>query len=393
VPADEIPAEVAEAAAMFRSAVAGRRLLVVLDNAADAAQVAPLLPGVAGCGVLVTSRRVLASLDGAVHLHLDVLAPEEATALLGRIAGPARIAAEPEAAAEIARLCGYLPLALRIAAARLAARPAWPLGTFADRLGDEQGRLAELEVAERGVRASLAVSYQELRRDDPEAAGAFGLLGVLDGPDFGVPVVARLLDWSEPAARGLLERLVDTQLLETPSPGRYRMHDLVRLYARELAARRHPEPDRTAALTRALGFYTATTWGTLALLRPGDFRLTRIDERWSAGGAEFADDQWALRWLEAERDNLLAAVRQAATTPGVPVEMAFQLAQGLHGFFLVRNYWEDWVQASQTALRAARRVGDLGAQAQAAMRRRGSPCGRAWPSSGSSATTTARAPA
>jgi tetratricopeptide (TPR) repeat protein len=364
-----IPTGVEEAAAAWRSRVAGRRLLVVLDNAVDAGQVAPLLPGSPGCGVLVTSRRVLAGLAGAVHLHLDVLAPEEAKALLGRIASPARIAAEPQAAAEIARLCGYLPLALRIAGARLAARPAWPLAALADRLGVERERLAELEVTERGVRASLAVSYGELRRGgDPTdcAAGAFGLLGALDGPDFGVPVVTRLLDQPDRSAEGVLERLVDAQLLETPSPGRYRMHDLVRLYARELAASQYAEPDRTAALARALGFYVATAWRTLALLRSGDFRLTRIDERWTTGGLELAGADAALEWLEAERANLLATVRQAASTPGVPVEIAFQLSQALYGFFWLRNYWGDWVRVNQTALEAASRVGDLAAQAQAA---------------------------
>jgi DNA-binding SARP family transcriptional activator len=320
----QVPGEVAEAAAMFRSVVAGRRLLVVLDNAADVAQVAPLLPGVPTCGVLVTSRRVLASLDGAVHLHLDVLAPEEATALLGRLAGAERVAAEPEAAASVARLCGFLPLALRIAGARLAARPGWSLRVLADRLGDERERLAELELAERGVRASLAVSYEALRSSgdatDRAAADAFGLLGVPDGPDFGVPVVARLLDRDEPASEALLERLVDAQLLETASPGRYRMHDLMRLYARELAARHSPEADRTAALTRALAFFIATGWQILALLRPGHWRLARVDDRWTTGGLAFGDESAAVAWLEAERTNLVAAIKQSASVEGAPSE-------------------------------------------------------------------------
>jgi hypothetical protein len=245
-----------EAAALWRSQAAGRRLLVVLDDAADAAQVRPLLPAAAGCGVLVTSRRVLASLEGAHHLHLDVLAPDEAIQLLGRLAGPQRVAAEPQAAAEVARLCGQLPLALRIAGARLAARPTWPVRTFADRLADAQARLDELELADIGVRASFTVSDQQLRcRGDPAdraAAAAFGLLGMLDGPELGVAVAARLLEMGEQAAERVLERLADAHLLETPAPGRYRMHDLLRLYARELAAQRHPEPERAAALTRAL---------------------------------------------------------------------------------------------------------------------------------------------
>jgi tetratricopeptide (TPR) repeat protein/transcriptional regulator with XRE-family HTH domain len=364
-----IPTGLEEAAAAFRSQLAGRRMLVVLDNARDAAQVRPLLPGMPGCGVLVTSRRALAGLDGVRHLHLDVLPAAEAVELLGRLAGPGRVAAEPQAAAEIARCCGWLPLALRIAGARLAARPGWPLRLLAGRLADAQRRLDELELADTGVRASLAVSHQELAGSvdpaDQAAAEAFGLLGLPDGPDLAVPVAARLLDVADAAAETALERLVDARLLESPSPGRYRLHDLLRLYARELAAEQHTEPERAAALTRALGFYTATAWGTLALLRPGDPRLGRADERWRTGGLDLADATAATAWLETERANLLAAVEQAAATPGVPSGIAVQLAHALFGFFLVRGYWQDWAQANQTALGVARRTSDQAAQAQA----------------------------
>jgi hypothetical protein len=254
VDAGGIPAELEEASGLFRSRVAGRRVLVVLDNALDAVQVAALLPASPGCGVLVTSRRVLVALNGARHLRLEVLAREEALELLGRLAGRERVAVEPEAVAELARLCGYLPLALRIAGVRLAARPAWPVRVLADRLADAQGALDELEVAEIGVRASFQVSYQQLS-DSPDAldraaAEAFGVLGVLDGPEVGVPVVARLLDRAEKETERVLERLADAQLLETPAPSRYRLHDLVRLYARELARHQHPKPERAAALSR-----------------------------------------------------------------------------------------------------------------------------------------------
>jgi DNA-binding SARP family transcriptional activator/tetratricopeptide (TPR) repeat protein len=364
-----IPSDLEEAAGMFRSRVAGRHLLVVLDNAADAAQVVPLLPASPGCGVLVTSRRALVSLDGATHVRLDALAPEEALELLGRLAGTDRVDAAPEAAMEVARCCGYLPLALRIAGARLAARPTWPLEELAERLGDQQRRLDELELAETGVRASFQVSHEQLRASsdpvDRSAAEAFGLLGVLDGAEMGTPVMARLLDASEMATEEALERLVDTQLVQTASPGRYRLHDLLRLYARELARTHHSEREQAAALTRALGFYVATVWHTLELLRPGDYRLTPADERWRKSGLELADEQSALRWLEAERANLLAAVRQAATTPGLPGQIATQLAQGLVGFSWVRSYWDDRVQVNQIALGVARRDRDLAAEAQA----------------------------
>jgi DNA-binding SARP family transcriptional activator/tetratricopeptide (TPR) repeat protein len=364
-----VPTGLEEASAAFRSRVAGRRLLVVLDNAADAAQVAPLLPASPGCGVLVTSRRVLVALDGARHLPLDVLPAAEAIELLERLAGHGRIAGEPQAAAEVAHLCGWLPLALRIAGARLAARPGWPMRALAERLADAQRRLDELQLAEVGVRASFQVSHQQLSDGadalDRAAAQAFGLLGVPDGQEVGVPVAARLLDQPEDAAERVLERLVDTQLLETPAPGRYRLHDLLRLYARELADQHHPEPVRAAALARAIGLYVASAWQTLELLRPGDYRLTRADDRWRKGGLEFADEQAALAWLEAERANLLAAIGQAAATPGVPAGMAIQLTQALSGFFWVRSHLRDWVQANQIALGIARRLGDRPAQAQA----------------------------
>jgi DNA-binding SARP family transcriptional activator/Flp pilus assembly protein TadD len=364
-----IPSDLEEAAGMFRSRVAGRRLLVVLDNAADAAQVRPLLPASPGCAVLVTSRRALVGLDGATHVQLDALAPEEALELLRRLAGSDRVDAAPEAAMEVARCCGYLPLALRIAGARLAVRPTWPLKELAERLGDQQRRLDELELADTGVRASFQVSHEQLRasrdRVDRSAAKVFGLLGVLDGAEIGTPVVARLLDAPEMGTEAALERLVDTQLLQTPSPGRYRLHDLLRLYARELARRHHSEREQAAALTRALEFYVATAWHTFELLRPGDYRLTRVDERWRKGGLEFEDEQSALEWLEAERANLVAAVRQAAATPGLPGQVAIQLAQGLAGFFWVRSYLDDRVQVNQIALGVARRDRDLAAQAQA----------------------------
>jgi DNA-binding SARP family transcriptional activator/tetratricopeptide (TPR) repeat protein len=363
-----IPGGVEEAAALYRSRLAGKRVLVVLDDAADAAQVRPLLPAAPGCGVLVTSRRVLASLEGAHHLQLDVLAPAEATELLGRVAGDERVAAEPQPAAEVARLCGYLPLAVRIAGARLAARPTWPVKVLAERLADAQRRLDELELAEVGVRASFTVSYQQLHTSgdsvDRAAAEAFGLLGLLDGPELGIPVVTRLLDAPEKAVERVLERLVDAQLLETPHPGRYRLHDLLRSYARELAGQQHPEPERAAALTRALGFYAASAWQTLELLRPGDYRLARAGQRWRTGGLRFTDAQAALAWLEAERANLLAAIAQAATTPGVPAELAVQLTHALLGFFQLRSHWQDCEQANRTALGVARRLGDRAAQAQ-----------------------------
>ncbi len=369
VPPADIPTTVEEATASFRTLAASRRLLVMLDNAADAAQVRPLLPGSPTCAVLVTSRQVLATLDGARHLHLDVLPASEAVALLERLAGPERVAAEPEAAERIAHLCGWLPLALRIAGARLAARPSWPVGALAERLAHAQRRLDELQLRDLGVRASFRASYDALRDagdpTDRQAAEAFALLGLLDGPELSVPVAARLLDQTEPVAERVLERLADSRLLDSPAPGRYRLHDLLRLFARELAAERHSDAERAAALTRALTWYVATTLQTDRLLRPGDPRLADAARALQAQGQRFATVPEALRWLEQERANLVAATHQAAATPGVPSDIAIKLAQALIGFFIVRGYWLDWVQVNQMALALARTVGDRAAMAQA----------------------------
>jgi DNA-binding SARP family transcriptional activator len=228
-----------EAAALFRSLVAGRRLLLVLDNAADAAQVRPLLPSGTGCGLLVTSRQPLAGLSDVCQVPLGPLALDEAVALLGQWEGAERVCGDPEAAAAIARWCECLPLAVRIAAARLAARPRWPLSEMRDRLADSSRRLDNLELDGVGVRASLAGSYQRFSRSadpaDRAVARAFTLLGAADGAELDSVSAAGLLDRSAAYAERTLELLVDAQLLETPVPGRYRMSDLVRLFAREHA--------------------------------------------------------------------------------------------------------------------------------------------------------------
>ncbi len=366
----QIPTSVEEAAARFRSLAAERRLLLLLDNAHDAEQVRPLLPASPTCAVLVTSRQVLATLDGAHPLHLDVLTPEQALALLGRIAGPQRLAADPPAAAELIRLCGYLPLALRIVGARLAARPAWPVRVVAERLADATGRLDELRAGELAVRASFDVSLHTLTQSsdaaDRAAVAAFGLLSLPDGPDLDVAAAARLLDQPEPTTRRLLERLVDAQLLETPRPGRYQFHDLVRLHARQHATRQHPQPERLAALTRLIGFYTATGWPTITLCDPGNAREATADPRWTHGGLRFADDVAAMGWLEAERGNLLAAITQAVqAAPGVPTELAGQLTRALWPLFDAYGHWHDGILANQAALALARRTGDQTAQAHA----------------------------
>lgn len=356
----------AEASAAFRAAIAHRRLLVVLDNAHDATQVRPLLPAGPHTATLVTSRRVLSTLDGAAHVHLDVLPESEAVRLLGRLAGADRVAADPDATRLLARRCGHLPLALRIAGARLAARPRWPLRALADRLADTRRRLDELQVAELGVRSSFQVSHELLREsadpDERAAAAALPLLSLPDGPDLGVPAAAALLD--RPDAERLLDRLADCHLLESPAPGRYRQHDLVRLFGRALPLDTRLVEPAAAALGRLSAWYAATAWQAFRLLRPADPRPESAG-RWAVGGSSFPTVAEALEWLEAERPNLVAAVRQVAASPGLAGGAATSLARALFGFFHVRGYLNDWVDVNEAARAIAQRAGDRTAEAHA----------------------------
>ncbi|MFD9502280.1 BTAD domain-containing putative transcriptional regulator [Streptomyces sp. NPDC060035] len=226
-----------EAAALLRSLVAGRKMLLVLDNASDSDQIRPLLLNGAGCGVMVTSRQPLAALGGVGQLPVRPLTVEEAVALLGQLTGMERVAAEPAAAVAIAKLCQCLPLAVTAAAARLVTRPSWPLAELHARLADEARRLDNLEIEGIGMRASLSGSYQRLSGNaDPAmraAAKAFKLLSGISQPVVSLSDAARLLSESNARAELFLERLVDAQLLETVSPGRYQMNDLLRLFAQE----------------------------------------------------------------------------------------------------------------------------------------------------------------
>lgn len=363
-----IPPQLDEAAARFRTETAGKRLLILLDNARNEAQVRPLLPGSGGCQAIVTSRRRLAGLDAAIHLTLGTLPEPAAMALLGRIAGTERVAAEPAAATAVARLCGNLPLALRIAAARLAARPEWTVATLADRLTRDYG-LAEFRAGDLAVRACLEVSHQLLRdSEQPErraAAEVFDWLGVWCGPDFSVAAASRLTGLPDSSTEEALEQLVDARLVESHAPGRYQLHDLLRRYAREHAAERLTEPERSAARNRMVRYYAASASHAHQLLRPGDDHLARAYPQWTDGGDRFADTAEAMAWLDSERANLLAAVAQAGDGPDEVASAAIQLAQVLAGFFLLRSYWQDWEQVTRTALMVARRIGDQVAEAQA----------------------------
>ncbi|MDG9702698.1 BTAD domain-containing putative transcriptional regulator [Streptomyces sp. DH37] len=308
-PDSAVPDGVEERAALYRSLLAGRRILTLLDNARDAAQVRPLLPGTEGCAALITSRMRMVDLAGAHLVDLDVMSPEEAMTLFTRIVGAERVGAEREAAMDVVAACGFLPLAIRIAAARLASRRTWTVSVLARKLADERRRLDELQAGDQAVKATFELGYGQL---DTEQARAFRLLGLADGPDVSVHAAAAMLDRAPEEAEDLLESLVDTSLLESAAPGRYRYHDLVRLYARTCAERdEYPPSEREAALSRLLDFYLATAAGAFALERPGDRTVAHLAAT-ERPGLSFGSRATALDWLFAEADCLLSCVEQSA---------------------------------------------------------------------------------
>ncbi|WP_328502675.1 NB-ARC domain-containing protein [Streptomyces sp. NBC_00457] len=302
-----IPDSLEERSALYRSVLDGRRVLVVLDNARDAAQVRPLLPGMEGCAALVTSRVRMVDLAGAHLVDLDVMSPDEALLLFTKIVGEERVASEREAALDVVAACGFLPLAIRIAASRLAARRTWTVSVLAAKLGDERRRLDELQAGDLAVKATFELGYGAL---EPAQARAFRLLGLPDGPDISLAAAAAVLDLPVEETEDLLEALVDTSLLESAAPGRYRYHDLVRLYARACAERDEwPPSEQDAAMSRLLDFYLATAAGVYARERPGD-RLVDHLERTDYPGLSFTDRHAAQDWLYSEAHALLAFTQQ-----------------------------------------------------------------------------------
>ncbi|MFI6347956.1 BTAD domain-containing putative transcriptional regulator [Streptomyces sp. NPDC050560] len=309
-PESAIPDSAAERAALYRSMLDDRRVLVLLDNAHDAAQVRPLLPGAEGCAALVTSRSRMVDLAGAHLVDLDVMAPEEALRMFLTIVGEDRVAAERDCALDVVAACGFLPLAIRIAASRLAARRTWTVRFLADRLADERRRLDELQAGDLAVAASFELGYGQL---EPAQARAFRLLGLAEGPDISLAAAAAVLDLPLTEAEDVLESLVDTSLLETTAPGRYRYHDLVRLYARSCAARDEDAASVERAVSRLVDFYLATASRAYGIERPGD-RLVDHLAATRYPGLALEDRHAARDWLFTEAAPLLACVRLAVGT-------------------------------------------------------------------------------
>ena len=365
VPGGGIPDGLDERAEMYRDLLSDRRVLVVLDNAGGESAVLPLLPGNPRTAVIVTSRGRLGGLPGAVHLDVDVLEPGYCVELLGRIAGVGRFEAEEKAAVELAELCGRLPLALRIAGARLFARPHWSVGQLVGRLENESCRLDELNHGGIGIRVSISMVYEQISGD---ARRLFRRLAVWDGPVFSVWVCAAVLDQSLLVAHDLLDELIDAQLVEVAGDqlgarSRYRLHDLIRVFARERLAAEEPLVERDACLRRVFGaFLLLAEHANGELYGPGRWQGHCDQQRWPLPPRvvrSIVGDP--LDWFERERLSIVAVVRQAARVGAVG--LCWDLARTSVALFDTRVYLNDWRDTHQIALAAARQGGDVLGQA------------------------------
>ncbi|MEO3928773.1 tetratricopeptide repeat protein [Micromonosporaceae bacterium B7E4] len=364
IPQQQIPVTEAAQAGLYRARLAGRRMLVVLDNARDADQVRPLLVGSPGCAVLVTSRNQLADLvttEGAHPLGLDLLSETEARQLLARRLGDERVADEPEAVAEIVSRCSRLPLALAIVAARAAGNPRFPLESFADELRQADQGLDGFRAATpaTNIRTVFSWSYHTL---SPAAARLFRLLALPPGPSITVPAAASLA--AEPAdrLRPVLTELAAAHLVAEVSPGRYACHDLLRAYAIELAGG-DPEHERQAAERRLLDHYLHTARAADRLIWPQRDPIEIAPPRVGVVPEQLTDQHSALAWFAAEHAVLLDVVARAVDTGSDAP--AWQLVWTLVNFFDHRGHWDDWLASVRRVMPALDRLGDRSAQAHA----------------------------
>ncbi|MGF1431556.1 AfsR/SARP family transcriptional regulator [Kitasatospora sp. LaBMicrA B282] len=307
----EAPESFEQRVAMYRSTLADRRMLIMLDNAHDAQQIMPLIPGVAGCAVLATSRSRLAGIPGAHLFDVEELTPEEALELFGAIAGRHRIEAEPEAALAVVTSCGFLPLAVRIAAARLASRPRWSVADLARRLADQRRRLDELQLGNLAVETTLGLGYGQLK---PAEARAFRLLALVDCPDLPLSAVAALLGTSQDEAEEVAEALVEANMLECFTPGRYRYHDLLRLFAQKQREKVGDLADSQAALLRLHAMLVATVRNVAQILEPDDQQIEPLQVVTHPGDQVNGPDS-ARGWLRSELALILGAIEDAIDGP------------------------------------------------------------------------------
>ena len=364
LPAHLVPVDVEALPALYRSTLAGRRMLILLDNARDVAQVRPLLPGVPECLVLVTSRHQLTGLvatSGADPVNLDRLSPREARDLLNRRIGAHRVAAEPDAAEEIIVHCARLPLALVIVAARAATHPRRPLRSLAAQLRDSRERLDRLAAGDdpySDVRAVLSWSYRAL---PAPAARMFRLLGWFPGPSVSAAAVAALAGVPVGRANQILDALATTHMLETDSRGRYHLHDLLRVYATEQAHADMGSDQCAAAAGRVLAWYLHCTIAAAQLMEPGARQVAPGPAPDGSWQVPFTSHEQALDWCDIEQPGALARARLAVQTGHD--ELAWKQFVASGAFFLLRRSYVDRVAHGAIALRAAHRTGDHHAEA------------------------------
>ncbi|WP_051944613.1 AfsR/SARP family transcriptional regulator [Streptacidiphilus rugosus] len=356
VPDEAIPVGVDARAARFRSLLAGRRVLLVLDNARDSAQLRPLLPGSPECATLVTGRRRLPGLAGATLVDLERLDDGAARELFAAVVGAERTGAEPEATEEVLAHCAGLPLALRIAAARLSHRRGWSVASMAARLADHSRRLDELRADDLAVRASFLTSYENLGTGSQQV---FRLLGMMPGPDVSLLAMAAVLDRPVADTEDALELLVDACLLESPAPGRYRMHDLLRVFAAERAELEESESGRAQARARIVRWYLLGMTEADQVLFPGEARPEALDT--SDDGLPpyrplgFADRARALEWCTAERVNLVHAAQLAGRH--ALDEYGWRFCSVAWAYFYRTSHIEDWLATADAGLAGVRRLG------------------------------------
>jgi tetratricopeptide (TPR) repeat protein/DNA-binding SARP family transcriptional activator len=360
VPNQQIPPDPEERAAFYRGRLAGTRTLILLDNAKGERQVRPLIPGTAGCLVLITSRRKLKGLDDALSLSLDIPPRPDSVALFRTVAGAGRTTANDPAIEEVAGLCGDLPLAMRIAAALLRHRHSWTAAHLAGRLSDQHHRVATLSDGERDLAAVFDLSYNGLA---PAQRRLFRGLGINPGPDIDGFAAAALADTDPHEATRLLDDLVDHNLLSEPVPGRYQLHDLMRIHAHARASDGTEGSEPAAALERLLDYYLSTVEAANDHLarRTTQYRIPIV--RPPRLRPEFADRAEATTWMRAEFANLAAAASHAAAHSH-PLH-AVALAASMHGFLYIDGPWTYALALHATAAEAAHRLNDTYGEATA----------------------------
>ncbi|MEU7786502.1 NB-ARC domain-containing protein [Amycolatopsis sp. NPDC049159] len=347
---ERVPVTLAEQVGLYRTVTAGRRLLVVLDNAVSTAQVRPLIPASDGCAVVVTSRLRLDGLfsDGARFVDVAPLSQEDAVVLLTRALGQHRAEAEPAAVAELAELCGRFPITLKVAAARLAARPRWPVSKVTAQLRDERSRLAtlsRLSASEDSVTAAFDWSYREL----PQYVGVlYRLMAELPVPEFGAGLAAAVTGMPAAEVAEALDVLVDASLLEEAEVDHYRFHDLVRLHAR---AQR--DEDRFEVVPRAAEWYLREMTRANLVVIPVRWRVSPVAEQLAGRPASFATDGEALDWLTAQLPSALSILDEAVA--GRHDEVAWQLCEALWELLLYRKHYPEWVRSHELGIVAAQR--------------------------------------